>query len=318
MNSYSYFRHMNVDDENMPKEEFLDYLKYERNYSPCTIQAYSKDLDQFESYVRAYHEGDFNLRLIDADVIRGWLTMLMDEGLSPVSVNRKLSSLKSFFKFQLKRSEIQVDPTRFVVGPKQAKPLPCFVRDEDMENVLDGDGFDEDFTGIRDRLVLEMLYDTGMRRSELIGIRDKDVDYGAKVIRVIGKRNKERLIPFASGLENLMRAYMAIRNREVGDESGWLFVRENGKQLSTGIVYRIVKDHLSSIPMLPKCSPHVLRHSFATSMLNNGAELNAVKELLGHSSLASTSVYTHTTFEELKKVYHAHPRAKKEGGYYGN
>ena len=244
--------------------------------------------------------------------------MLMDEGLSPVSVNRKLSSLKSFFKFQLKRSEIQVDPTRFVVGPKQAKPLPCFVRDEDMENVLDGDGFDEDFTGIRDRLVLEMLYDTGMRRSELIGIRDKDVDYGAKVIRVIGKRNKERLIPFASGLENLMRAYMAIRNREVGDESGWLFVRENGKQLSTGIVYRIVKDHLSSIPMLPKCSPHVLRHSFATSMLNNGAELNAVKELLGHSSLASTSVYTHTTFEELKKVYHAHPRAKKEGGYYGN
>lgn len=299
-------------------DEFLDYLRYERNYSPCTIRAYSKDLDQFSGYVKAYQKGDFNLEVIDADVVRSWVVMLMDEGLSPVSVNRKLSSLKSFFKFLLKRHKIQVDPTRLVVGPKCGKPLPCFVRDEDMEALLDGDGFDESFVGIRDRLVMEMLYDTGMRRSELIGIRDRDVDYGAKVIRVIGKRDKERLIPFASGLENLMRAYVAVRDREIGDESEWLFVQENGKQLSPGIVYKIVKEHLSAIPMLSKRSPHVLRHSFATSMLNNGAELNAVKELLGHSSLASTSVYTHTTFEELKKVYHAHPRAKKEGGNYGN
>ena len=183
-----------------------------------------------------------------------------------------------------------------------------------MELLLDGDGFDEDFEGVRNRLVLEMLYDTGIRRSELIGMRDSDVDSETMQIRVTGKRNKQRLIPFAEGLKNLIQAYTEVRNREVGSESGWFFVRKNGEQLSVSIVYTIVKDKLSEIPTLAKRSPHVLRHSFATSMLNNGAELNAVKEILGHSSLASTSVYTHTTFEELKKVYHAHPRAKKEGG----
>ena len=178
-------------------------------------------------------------------------------------------------------------------------------------------GFDEDFEGVRNRLVIEMLYDTGMRRSELIGIRNVDVDYEAMQVKVTGKRNKQRLIPFAEGLKNLMLAYTEVRDREVEAAGEWFFVRKNGNQLSTGIVYNIVKKQLSEIPMLAKRSPHVLRHSFATSMLNNGAELNTVKDLLGHSSLASTSVYTHTTFEELKKVYHAHPRAKKEGGYYG-
>src|SRR5699024_11039254 len=155
---------------------------------------------------------------------------------------------------------------------------------------------------------------TGVRRSELVGLQDIDIDYDAMLIKVTGKRNKQRLIPFAERLKNLMLAYTEVRNREVGAGSGWFFVRKNGEQLSTGILYTIVKKKLSDIPTLAKCSPHVLRHSFATSMLNNGAELNAVKELLGHSSLASTSIYTHTTFEELKKVYHAHPRAQKEGG----
>ena len=249
--------------------------------------------------------------------IRSWIVSLMDEKISPVSVNRKLSSLKSFFKFLMKQGSISVNPLRLITGPKTKKPLPYFVRDKEMELLLDGDGFDEDFEGVRDRLILEMLYDTGIRRSELIGIQDSDVDFGAMQIRVTGKRNKQRLIPFAEELKNLIQAYTEVRNREVGSESGWFFVRKNGEQLSAGIVYTIVKKKLSEIPTLAKRSPHVLRHSFATSMLNNGAELNAVKELLGHSSLASTSVYTHTTFEELKKVYHAHPRAKKEGGYYG-
>ena len=180
--------------------------------------------------------------------------------------------------------------------------------------MFDLDGFDEDFEGVRDRLILEMLYDTGVRRSELVGLQDTDIDYDAMLIRVTGKRNKQRLIPFAERLKNLMLAYTEVRNREVDAGCGWFFVRKNGEQLSTGILYTIVKKKLSDIPTLAKCSPHVLRHSFATSMLNNGAELNAVKELLGHSSLASTSIYTHTTFEELKKVYHAHPRAQKEGG----
>lgn len=295
-------------------DSFLDYLRYERNYSNYTIEAYSKDLRQFEEYVKLNKESVFVPGDVDADLVRSWIVSLMDEKISPVSVNRKLSSLKSFFKFLMKQGSISVNPLRLITGPKTKKPLPYFVRDKEMELLLDGDGFDEDFEGVRDRLILEMLYDTGIRRSELIGIQDSDVDFGAMQIRVTGKRNKQRLIPFAEGLKNLIQAYTEVRNREVGLESGWFFVRKNGEQLSAGIVYTIVKKKLSEIPTLAKRSPHVLRHSFATSMLNNGAELNAVKELLGHSSLASTSVYTHTTFEELKKVYHAHPRAKKEGG----
>ena len=295
-------------------DSFLDYLRYERNYSNYTIEAYSKDLRQFEEYVKLNKESVFVPGDVDADLVRSWIVSLMDEKISPVSVNRKLSSLKSFFKFLMKQGSISVNPLRLITGPKTKKPLPYFVRDKEMELLLDGDGFDEDFEGVRDRLILEMLYDTGIRRSELIGIQDSDVDFGAMQIRVTGKRNKQRLIPFAEGLKNLIQAYTEVRNREVGSESGWFFVRKNGEQLSAGIVYTIVKKKLSEIPTLAKRSPHVLRHSFATSMLNNGAELNAVKELLGHSSLASTSVYTHTTFEKLKKVYHAHPRAKKEGG----
>ena len=295
-------------------DDFLNYLRYERNYSNYTIGAYSKDLDQFQRYVREHREGVFNPGEIDSDFVRSWIVSLMDEKLSPVSVNRKLSSLKSFFKFLMKQGFVSVNPLRFVTGPKTKKPLPTFVKEKDMEELLDGDGFDEDFEGVRDRLILEMLYDTGVRRSELVGLQDIDIDYDAMLIKVTGKRNKQRLIPFAERLKNLMLAYTEVRNREVGAGSGWFFVRKNGEQLSTGILYTIVKKKLSDIPTLAKCSPHVLRHSFATSMLNNGAELNAVKELLGHSSLASTSIYTHTTFEELKKVYHAHPRAQKEGG----
>ena len=295
-------------------DSFLDYLWYERNYSNYTIGAYSKDLRQFEDYVKKYKEGIFDPVDVDTDLVRNWVVVLMDEKLSPVSVNRKLSSLKSFFKFLMKQGSISVNPLRLITGPKTKKPLPYFIKDKEMEFLLDGDGFGEDFEGVRNRLMLEMLYDTGIRRSELIGMQDSDVDCESMQIRVTGKRNKQRLIPFAEGLKNLIQAYTEVRNREVGSESGWFFVRKNGEQLSAGIVYTIVKDKLSEIPTLAKRSPHVLRHSFATSMLNNGAELNAVKEILGHSSLASTSVYTHTTFEELKKVYHAHPRAKKEGG----
>lgn len=301
----------------MKIDDFAGYLKYERNYSDYTICSYRRDLEQFERYLGGDQYDEILPEDVDADVVRNWIVHLMDQGLSPVSVNRKLSSLKSFFKFLMKRGEISANPLRLVKGPKVRKPLPCFVKDSDLEMLLDGDGFGEDFKGIRDRLVVEMLYDTGMRRSELVGIRDVDIDFGAMQIKVTGKRNKQRLIPFASGLKNLMLAYLDIRNHEARSTEGWFFVKEDGNQISDNIVYHIVKKQLSAIPMLAKRSPHVLRHSFATSMLNNGAELNAVKDLLGHSSLASTSVYTHTTFEELKKVYHAHPRAKKEGGNYG-
>ena len=295
-------------------ESFLDYLRYERNYSDYTIGAYRKDLLQFEDFVKEKKEGLFLPVEVDTDLVRNWIVCLLDNRMSPVSVNRKLSSLKSFFKFLIKQGYVSVNPLRLITGPKTKKPLPAFVKEQEMERLLDGDGFEEDFEGVRDRLILEMLYDTGMRRSELIGIRNIDIDLGTMQIRVTGKRNKQRLIPIAEGLKNLILAYTKVRNREVGAQNEWFFVRKNGEQMSAGILYLLVKKKLADIPTLSKRSPHVLRHSFATSMLNNGAELNAVKELLGHSSLASTSIYTHTTFEELKKVYHAHPRAKKEGG----
>ena len=303
-------------------DAFSNYLRYERNYSEQTIGAYERDLEQFESFAKRNRESGFVPREIDPDFVRCWIVHLMDdkEGgrLSPRSVNRKLSSLKSFFKYLMKQGVVEASPLRLVRGPKASQPLPYFIKDADLEALLDGDSFSEDFKGVRDRLIIEMFYDTGMRRSELAGLRDEDFDFGAMQVKVTGKRDKQRLIPFAEGLAAMTRHYMTIRDREVGRGSEKLFVRPSGKPMTGQDVYNVVREHLSDIPMLAKRSPHVLRHSFATSMLNNGAELNAVKDLLGHSSLASTSVYTHTTFEELKKVYHAHPRAQKEGGNYGD
>lgn len=299
---------------NMFINSFLDYLRFERNYSENTVLAYAKDLHQFEDFVKEKKEGIFIPEEVDLDIVRNWIIFLLDEKMSPLSVNRKLSSLKSFFKFLMKREVISTNPLWKVVGPKTKKPLPYFIKDKDMEILLDDDEFGNDFEGIRNHLMLEMLYDTGMRRSELIGLHDTDVDCNSMQIKVTGKRNKQRLIPFAEGLRRMIVAYLEVRNHDVGSASGWFFVRQDGRQLSASILYYVVKNVLSAIPTLGKRSPHVLRHSFATSMLNNGAELNAVKELLGHSSLASTGIYTHTTFEELKKVYHAHPRAQKEGG----
>jgi integrase/recombinase XerC len=275
-------------------------------------------LEQFEEYAKANQEGRFDPETIDSDIVRNWIVFLLDEGLAATSVNRKLSSLKSFFKFLVKQEIVPTNPLRFLNGPKTKKPLPYFIREKEMERLLDGDSFRDDFEGVRNRLILELLYDTGIRRSELVGIKNADIDYSASQLKVTGKRNKQRLIPFAERLKALLIAYTEIRDKETETCTDWFFIRKNGKQLSTGIVYTIVKKSLSDISSLSKRSPHVLRHSFATSMLNNGAELNAVKELLGHSSLASTSVYTHTTFEELKKMYHAHPRAKKQGGFYGH
>jgi len=299
-------------------DEFLKYLRYERNYSDHTVQAYAKDLMQFEEYAKEHQEGIFKPVLVDADIVRNWIVYLLEDHIQASSVNRKLSSLKSFFKYLMKQGVVSANPLRLVNGPKAKKALPYFVKESDMEQLLDGDGFDEGFEGVRDRLIIELLYDTGMRRSELAGLKDVDVDYDSMLIKVTGKRNKQRLIPFAGGLKDLLNAYIEKRNEEIKAVGGVLLVRKNGKPVNTSDIYNVVKKRLGEIPTLSKRSPHILRHSFATSMLNNGAELNAVKELLGHSSLASTSIYTHTTFEELKKVYHAHPRAKKEGGHYGN
>ncbi len=295
----------------MLTEEFLRYLKYERAYSQKTIEAYSNDLKEFRSFFEERIDSVFAPETVDADIVRQWEVYLLEhERMSARSVNRKLSALKSFFRYLLKSKKIASNPLHLLSGPKTKKPLPCFIKEKDMLEVLDGDFFGDDFEGIRNRLIVETLYDTGMRRSELAGLKDSDVDMSAMLLKVTGKRNKQRLIPFAQRLKGQIEHYWEVRRRDVGETDGWLFVNANGQQISADVVYKVVKSALNNIPMLSKRSPHVLRHTFATSMLNNGAELNAVKELLGHSSLASTSVYTHTTFEELKRMYHAHPRAK--------
>ena len=290
-------------------ESFLAYLRLERNYSEKTVVSYGIDLREFEGYFKKA-DAEIDFTTVDADVVRNWVIHLMDEGRAATSVNRKLSTLRSFYRFLLKKKVMTVNPMTKVVGPKKKKPLPSFVREKDMDRLLDDLTFGEGYEGCRDRMILEMFYATGMRLSELIGLDDVDVDFSAKLIKVTGKRNKQRLIPFANELEHDLRVYIKVRDGALPNGSDAFFVRKDGKRMYPMQVYRLVKRNLSKVVSLKKRSPHVLRHTFATAMLNDCAELRAVKELLGHESLTTTEVYTHTTFEELKKVYElAHPRA---------
>lgn len=293
----------------MLTNSFLDYLRYERNYSEKTVSAYGEDLLQLEEFARE-EAGDFNPVEVKPDLIREWIVSLMDKGYTSTSVNRKLSSLRSFYKYLLRQGRVEVDPLRKISGPKNKKTLPSFLKESEMNKLLDETDFGDGFKGCRDHLIIEMFYATGMRLSELIDLDDKDVDFSASLLKVTGKRNKQRLIPFGDELRDTMLAYVDVRNETVSERSGAFFIRENGERLYKNLVYNLVKRNLSKVVTLKKRSPHVLRHTFATTMLNNEAELGAVKELLGHSSLATTEIYTHTTFEELKKVYkQAHPRA---------
>ena len=290
-------------------KSFLDYLRYERNYSEKTVLAYSEDIKQLQEFAQEEY-GRFNPLEVEAELIREWIVSLMDRGYTSTSVNRKLSSLRSFYKYLLRQGEVTVDPLRKITGPKNKKPLPVFLKESEMDKLLDDTDFGEGFKGCRDRLIVEMFYVTGMRLSELIGLDDKNVDFSSLLIKVTGKRNKQRLIPFGEELKNAMIEYVNVRNEIVLTRTGAFFVRESGERLSRSIVENLVKRNLSKVVTLKKRSPHVLRHTFATTMLNHDAELGAIKELLGHESLATTEVYTHTTFEELKKVYNqAHPRA---------
>jgi len=303
-------------------ESFLQYIRSEKNFSPHTVVSYQNDLKQFEDFVVSKME-TFDPKLIDASFVRQWIVYLMGEGYSPLSVNRKLSSLKSFFKYLYKLSLIDSQPFKKISGPKSNKMLPNFVKDKDMEVILSEESYDNSFGDIRDKTILEVFYGTGMRCAELVSLKDGDIDLDACMLKVTGKRNKQRLIPFSVMLKEVLQSYFESREqalrdvaRDYAEPSGQclpqaFFVRKDGRSLTNSIIYNMVKKRLKMIPELSKQSPHVLRHSFATGMLNNGADLNAVKELLGHKSLASTEVYTHTTFEELKKVYHqAHPRAE--------
>lgn len=290
-------------------DSFLDYLQYERNYSEETIKSYREDLRQFEEFARE-EIGDSAPSEVKAELVREWIVSLMDRGYTSTSINRKLSSLRSFYKFLLRKGEVAVNPLQKITGPKNKKPLPAFLRESDMDRLLDEVDFGEGFKGCRDHMIIEMFYATGVRLSELIGLDNKDVDFSSSLIKVTGKRNKQRLIPFGEELKIAMTEYVDVRNEAVPVRTDAFFVRENGERLSRSIVENLVKRNLSKVVTLKKRSPHVLRHTFATTMLNHDAELGAIKELLGHESLVTTEVYTHTTFEELKKVYNlAHPRA---------
>ena len=292
----------------MLKESFLKYLQFEKNYSEKTVVSYGIDLSGFEVYFKAVDE-TLDFATADADVIRGWVVSLMDEGYAASSVNRKLSSLRSFYRYLLREKVVSVDPVRKVTGPKKKKPLPVFVKEADMDRLLDAE-CGTDFESVRNKAIVAVFYETGIRLSELIGLKDANVDFSAGTIKVTGKRNKQRVIPFGEELENILQVYLSARNEYCHTECEAFFVRKGGKAMYPGMVYLLVRQNLSRVVALKKRSPHVLRHSFATAMLNNQAGLEAVKELLGHESLTTTEIYTHTTFEELKKVYQqAHPRA---------
>lgn len=288
---------------------FLNYLRQERAYSECTVIAYRTDLVGFESYFSEVDEA-LEWETVDADIVRRWVVSLMDRGYTSSSVNRKLSSLRTFYKYLLRRRIVEVDPMLKVKGPKGEKALPCFVKEADMNRLLDETNFGEGFAACRDKMVVEMFYATGVRLAELIGMDDRDVDFFSRRIKVTGKRNKQRMIPFGDELYRSLQAYIDMRDRCLPRLSEALFVNEQGQRISRRKVSNLVRRSLSKVVSMKKRSPHVLRHTFATSMLNNQAELSVVKELLGHESLTTTEVYTHTTFEELKKVYkQAHPRA---------
>ena len=293
-------------------ESFLDYLRQERGYSPKTVRSYSTDLTEFESFLESVDSG-LSLTDVDSSVVRNWMMTLMNGGMKATSVNRKLCALRSFYRYLLRKGIIASSPMQTVRGPKKKKPLPSFLREEEMDRLLDSTNFGDGWEGLRDKLILVMFYETGMRRAELVGLDEKDVDFWRGQVKVTGKRNKQRLIPFGDELRMLAQQYLAAKHEALPDAEDALFVRKDGRRVSDSWVYAMVKRYLSTVSTLTKRSPHVLRHTFATTMLNNEAELEAVKELLGHASVSTTEIYTHTTFEELKNAYSAaHPREKKQ------
>jgi integrase/recombinase XerC len=288
---------------------FLNFLKYEKRYSDHTVTAYEKDLDQFILFGSEMVE-DFCLVKADHHLIRQWVISLMDQGMTVISVKRKISTLRSLYKYLLREGLMEKNPTELVVVPKTGKKLPHFVQEEEMNKLMDTSFFTSDFSGLRDKAVVSLFYGTGMRLAELKGIRMKDLQMNEKVVKVLGKRNKERLIPYPSEISSDLNNYIRIRNELFGDSISYLFLTDKGEQAYDKLLYRIVRKYLGLVTPMEKRSPHILRHSYATHLLNRGADLNAIKELLGHASLAATQVYTHTSFEKLKKIYNqAHPRA---------
>ena len=290
---------------------FIRYLKTERGYSSHTVRAYKNDIEAFESYVGSV-DSTCGLQEVDADVVRMWVSSLMDAGMLSSSVGRKLSSLRTFYSFLCREGYVLSNPAIMITNPKGKKRLPSFLKEGEMDAVLDAcrSVADDGFKGVRNMAILACFYDAGLRLSELVGLDMSDVDMELKQLKVCGKGNRHRVIPFVEELIDIFSGYIKERARVVRDDEKAFFVSGNGKRVSRSAVYRLVRDSIAAQTSLAKRSPHVLRHTFATSMLNSGAELMAVKELLGHKRLATTEVYTHMTFEELKRSYKkAHPRA---------
>ena len=289
--------------------EFLNYLKFERNRSDLTIRNYGEDLRAFKEFY-----GNLDSRLswksVDSDIIRDWMESMVDKGNNATSINRRLSALRSFYRFALARKLVDKDPVHGVTGPKKGRPLPQFLKENEMDRLLDAESWTESFEDVRDRTVIMTFYETGIRLSELIGLDDSVVDFSNRQLKVMGKRNKQRVIPFGEELLATLRDYMKCRDKEADRQSEALFVTAKGQRMTSSQVREAVRKNLSKVCTLKKRTPHVLRHTFATAMLNNKAGIESVKKLLGHESLSTTEIYTHTTFEQLKREYYsAHPRA---------
>jgi len=288
------------------KETFLNYLRFEKRYSQHTIISYQNDLEQFLSSIIADFDAP-RLKDINAAMVRTWLAGLMNKKLTAKSINRKISTLKSFFKFLMKEGVIDTTPMSIINSPKISKRLPMYVEEKDIKTLFEHVEFTDDWKGRTEKLVLELFYNTGMRVSELINLKASQLDSSYNHIKVLGKGNKERIIPVNKALTETLQRYIGEKPISAAEN---IFVNEKGKQLYAKEVYNLVKKHLSLVTTINKKSPHILRHSFATHLTNNGADLNAVKELLGHSSLAATQVYTHNNIEKLKAVFKkAHPKA---------
>ena len=289
--------------------QFLAYLSYERNRSLATVSSYRKDLEAFQKFVQA-ENSTLLWADVDADLVRDWMAEMMNEGQRATSINRRLSALRSFYRFALARNLVKSDPVQGVVGPKKDKPLPQFLKEKEMDELLQEDFWTDCYEDVRDRMIIMTFYETGIRLAELMNLCDGDVDFMSGQLKVTGKRNKQRLIPFGAELSQALQHYMGVRDVQVVRHSAALFLANDGQQMTADAIRYRVKKHLSLVSTLKKRTPHVLRHTFATAMLNHKAGIESVKKLLGHESLSTTEIYTHTTFEQLKREYlNAHPRA---------
>lgn len=290
-------------------EKFLNYLKFELNRSERTVKSYGEDLRAFEEFFKNL-DGHPSWESVDSDIIRDWMESMMDKGNNATSINRRLSALRSFYRFALARELVVKDPAHDVVGPKKKKPLPQFLKENEINALLDSDMWEDTYDDMRARTIVMTFYETGMRLSELTGLRDADVDFVNHELKVTGKRNKQRIIPFGAELAQALADYKNLRDATERGNCGKFFLTDKGLAMQNAQVREIVKKHLSRVCTLKKHTPHVLRHTFATAMLNHEAGLESLKRLLGHARLSTTEIYTHTTFEQLKRVYtNAHPRA---------